>query len=150
VSSAITINHEEIPGYMSAMEMTFATKVAALPEDLEVGDQINFVLERSGENVAVTSVAKIEGAANGVKLFAENCAKCHGAHGEGETKGIPLISGHALNHSEEEYVRQVLDGEPKKMPAFREKLTDEEIAAVVKFVREDLQKNAIRSEGHKH
>lgn len=36
------------------------------------------------------------------------------------------------------------------MPAFREKLTREQIKEVVRFVREDIQKKAKRDDSSKH
>lgn len=78
---------------------------------------------------------------DGAAIFAENCATCHGDRGEGAKKGIPLTNGHALHHSTEEYIEQVNDGTGKKMPAFKDKLTPEEITAVITHVRHDLQGN---------
>lgn len=86
----------------------------------------------------------------GAKIYKENCAQCHGANGGGTKKGISLTSGHALHHSEAEYIEQVTNGEGKKMPAFKDKLSEEEIAEVVKFVRTELQKSKKRTGGHKH
>lgn len=76
---------------------------------------------------------------DGAALYAEKCAGCHGDHGEGAKKGISLISGHALHHSVEEYIEQVNHGTEKKMPAFKGKLSPEQIAAVVNHVRSTLQ-----------
>lgn len=153
VSGKITIDHEDIPGYMSAMEMTESVRDKAMLETVKVGDKIDFEIERQGSDIIITKLKKI-GEDETVKAFAiykTNCAECHGASGEGvDGKGIPLISGHALHHSEAEHIKQVTDGEGKKMPAFRDKLTANEIKSVVNFVRQDLQKNTKRDESSKH
>ncbi|MEO7539563.1 MAG: cytochrome c [Pyrinomonadaceae bacterium] len=120
-----------------------------------MGDKVSFVIERSSDDVVLTTITKIAGdkpSINGGELFAANCARCHGAAGEGTTKGIPLISGHALMHAEAEFIEQVNDGTENKMPAFREKLTAEEIAAVVKYVRTVIQAGFKHEEmkPHKH
>ena len=88
--------------------------------------------------------------ANGGEIYKTNCAQCHGGLGEGAKKGISLLKGHALKHSEAEYIEQIADGDGKKMPAFKDKLSVEQIAAVVKFVREELQKDVSKDETMKH
>lgn len=148
----LTIDHEDIPGYMSAMEMTKAVKDKGVLETVKVGDEIEFEIERTGSTIVFSQTSKNEQTAvtGGAKIYKENCAQCHGVKGAGTKKGIPLISGHALHHSEAEYIEQVTNGEGKKMPAFKDKLSDEEIADVVKFVRTELQKSKKRTGGHKH
>jgi mono/diheme cytochrome c family protein len=148
----IAIAHEDIPGLMKAMTMDFKVKDAVMLDGLKGGDKVAFDLEKDGKEMTVTKLAKIGETVSGAEVFKANCAECHGAKGEGAKKGIPLISGHALDHPEEEHLAQVRDGEGKKMPAFKEKLTDEEIKAVVRFVREELQKGAKPASGevHKH
>ena len=79
---------------------------------------------------------------DGPAVYAANCARCHGDEGEGTKKGIPLISGHALHHTADEYIKQVNNGKDKKMPGFKDKLSPEDIAAVVDFVRNVLQPDA--------
>ena len=60
------------------------------------------------------------------------------------------MKGHALHHSEAEFIEQVRNGEEDKMPAFKDKLTEEEIAAVVKYVREEIQSKADKKEEKDH
>lgn len=148
----ITIDHEEIPGYMGAMEMNEKVSDAKMVENLKAGDKIEFELQRTNANLLITQIKKIGEVTivNGGEIYKMNCAECHGGLGEGATKGISLLTGHALNHSEKEYAEQVTNGEGKKMPAFKDKLSPEQIAAVVKFIREDLQKDISPEERAKH
>jgi mono/diheme cytochrome c family protein len=44
----------------------------------------------------------------------------------------------------------VNNGEGKKMPAFKDKLTAEQIAAAVKFVRGEIQRDVRQDETHVH
>ena len=76
----------------------------------------------------------------GSKVYRANCAECHGTDGEGAEKGISLIKGHALHHTAEDFVRRVRDGKGKVMPAFGGRLSEEEIGAVVRHVRDVIQK----------
>lgn len=150
----ITIDHEEIAGYMAAMEMNEAVRDAKMLETVKAGDKVEFEIERTGSNLVITKLTKIGEVANlnGGEIYKTNCAECHGGLGEGEVKGISLLKGHALKHSEKEYIEQVTNGEGKKMPAFKDKISAEQIAAVVKYVREELQKDISPEEriAHQH
>ena len=148
----ITIDHEDIPGYMSAMEMTETVADQSLLSQMKAGDKVEFEIERTEAKVVFTKLKKIGEIAllNSGEIYRTNCAECHGARGEGAKKGISLVKGHALAHSEAEHIAQVTNGEGKKMPAFRDELTTEEIVAVVKFVREELQKGATPEQRKSH
>lgn len=148
----ITIDHEDIAGYMSAMQMTESVIDKSLLDNIKIGDKVDFEIERTGSKLVITKITKISeiDVLNGSEIYKMNCAECHGGKGEGAKKGIPLISGHALHHSEIEHIKQVTDGEGEKMPAFKDKLSAEQIAEVVKFLRTEFQKSANREESHKH
>ena len=78
--------------------------------------------------------------------FQQNCQVCHGEKGQGgtvEVKGrklkVPsLRDGHALEHTDEKFVKQISEGDDE-MPAFKDKLSKEEINDLVKFIRKELQ-----------
>jgi len=78
--------------------------------------------------------------------FEKNCAECHGEKGQGGTKEIKgrkvkvpsLRDGHALEHSDEKFVKQITEGD-EEMPAFKDKLSAEEINELVRFIRKELQ-----------
>jgi mono/diheme cytochrome c family protein len=79
--------------------------------------------------------------------WATDCSACHGAEGKGglvkttdgtKLKVPSLLEGHALKHVDEDYVDQIENG-GDGMPKFKDKLKPEEIAALVKFIRHDLQ-----------
>ena len=73
-------------------------------------------------------------------LYAQQCAMCHGANGEGQAAGaIPsLKAGHALTHSDAELRSYITNGHGA-MPAFKSKLSAEQISTMVKYIRQDLQ-----------
>ena len=148
----ITVDHEEIPGYMAAMEMTEAVSDAKMLETVKTGDKVEFELRRTGSNLLITKLTKIGETAllNGGEIYKTSCAECHGGMGEGASKGISFLKAHALKHSEKDYIEQVTNGEGKKMPAFKDKLSAEQIAAVVKFIREELQNKASEAELAEH
>ncbi len=141
----ITIDHEDIPGLMSAMTMDFPVADKKLLESVKTGDKVEFELEKNAEKMTVTSLKKIGEVAqiNAGEIYKTSCAKCHGGQGEGvEGKGISFLKGHALDHPEEDFIKQVTFGEEGEMPAFKDKLSEAEIKAVVKYVRDELQSKA--------
>lgn len=85
------------------------------------------------------AVGAAKASMNGREIYVTSCAECHGANGEGTKKGISLIKGHALHHPSEDFINRVTNGKSDKMPAFKGKLTEAEIAEVVRYVREDIQ-----------
>ena len=78
--------------------------------------------------------------------FAKNCEGCHGPTGEGglvkvEDKQIKvpsLHSEHAKKHTDDQIVKLITNGE-EEMPAFKDKMTAQEIQDMVKFVRAEFQ-----------
>lgn len=150
----VTVDHEEIPDYMSAMEMNEMVADHELLGGLKVGDKVEFEIERKGSSIIYTKFNTIAHVAlvDGGEVFKSNCATCHGGNGEGLKKGIPLTSGHALDHTEAEYTEQVKNGEGTKMPPFRDKLSTEQLAAVVSFVRNTIQAGIPpeKRKGHHH
>ncbi|MGI4812920.1 MAG: c-type cytochrome [Janthinobacterium lividum] len=84
----------------------------------------------------------------GKKVYADNCAKCHGIDGAGQPPAFPPL---ATNQSIQmpsavNPIRMVLNGgyppatkgnpEPHGMPPFAQALSNQEIAAVVTYVRQ--------------
>jgi mono/diheme cytochrome c family protein len=68
----------------------------------------------------------------GSKVFANNCAVCHGANGQG---GVGLkLAGFAALSSKSLVIHQILDG-GGIMPSFASKLSNKQIAAVATFIR---------------
>jgi mono/diheme cytochrome c family protein len=78
--------------------------------------------------------------------FQKNCADCHGGKGEGGLKEVEgkrfkvpsLREGHALNHKDEKFVVQISEGDDE-MPAFKDKLTAQEINDLIRFIRKEFQ-----------
>ncbi|WP_143749479.1 c-type cytochrome, partial [Caballeronia arvi] len=83
----------------------------------------------------------------GTGIFLSFCAKCHGPDGMGKPNKYPRLAGNptVLAPDVTSLVRLVVEGggaprtergpQPEKMPAFGPKLTSEEIAHVLTFVR---------------
>ncbi|MFT0866142.1 c-type cytochrome [Pseudomonas sp. CAM1A] len=85
--------------------------------------------------------------APGARTYATRCASCHGADGKGQAEWMPPLAGatsmlagenaSAINITLNGSQRIVAAGVPDayRMPAFREQLSDREIAEVLSFAR---------------
>ena len=89
--------------------------------------------------IASLALAGTAFAADGAAVFKAKCAMCHGADGSastgmGKSMGLkPLGSPEVQKMSDADMTALVTNGKGK-MPAFKGKLSDDEIGAVVKYV----------------
>jgi mono/diheme cytochrome c family protein len=78
--------------------------------------------------------------------YAKHCEECHKVDGTGglvevdqkKLKVPNLAEGHALKHTDEDFVEQIEKG-GDGMPQFKDKLSAEEINGLVRFVRHEFQ-----------
>ena len=78
--------------------------------------------------------------------YAKNCEGCHGEAGTGglvkvENKQIKVASlkaDHAIKHTDGELAKTITAGE-EEMPAFKDKLSQQEITDLVRFIRKEFQ-----------
>ena len=79
-------------------------------------------------------------AADGAAVYKAKCATCHGPDGKGETgmgktlKLRSLGSADVQKITDADLTKVIADGKGK-MPAYKGKLSDDEIKAVVAFIR---------------
>jgi mono/diheme cytochrome c family protein len=77
---------------------------------------------------------------SGAEIYKAHCTACHGAHGHGDTvigknmKMRPLESEDVQAKSDEELEAIVAKGR-NRMPAFGRKLSHQQIAEVVRYIR---------------
>jgi len=76
-------------------------------------------------------------AADGKEIYTKKCAGCHGPDGAGKTTmgekmGVPTLVGTKLSAAE---LAAVIGDGRKKMPAYKEKISAEEVKAVADFVK---------------
>ncbi len=81
--------------------------------------------------IAPPAAAGLDGGA----LFAANCAACHQAKGEGIPGAFPALAGDAFVVGDEKPVVLTLLNGRGGMPAFRDDLKDDQLAAIISFVR---------------
>jgi mono/diheme cytochrome c family protein len=79
-------------------------------------------------------------------IFKKDCTVCHGDDGTGGLKTVEreklkvpsLREGHALKHVDEDFVDQINNG-GDGMPKFKDKLSPDEVNALVRFIRHEFQ-----------
>ena len=98
----------------------------------------------AGAPVATPAATALQ---RGAKVYEQHCAQCHGDQGQGEPGAFPALAGNraVLLADTTNLLRVVLQGgylpatagnpRPHGMPPFRQVLADEEVAAVLSFVR---------------
>jgi mono/diheme cytochrome c family protein len=91
--------------------------------------------------VLVTAGVAAADAPVAADIFAKRCAACHGKGGKGDTPmaqklGAKDIS--ALPGSEAD-IQKAIESGKGKMPAFKGKITDAEIASLAKYVKAGLK-----------
>jgi mono/diheme cytochrome c family protein len=114
-------------------------------------DEMNHRMVRTGPAflllIALTFVftapANAQDAAN---LFKTKCAVCHGPDGSGNTPtgkamgAADLRSDEAQKQTDAQLNDSITNGKNKKMPAYKGKLTDDQIKQLVAYIR-DLAKS---------
>jgi mono/diheme cytochrome c family protein len=109
-----------------------------------------FGTSTQGAGVAVI-VPKLSPAAQfGKTAFDANCARCHGVNAAGTGKGPPLVNdiynpGH---HGDRAFVAAARRGTPQHHWSFgnmppQPQVSDQDIAAIIRYVREMQQANGI-------
>jgi cytochrome c551 len=93
-----------------------------------------------------TATATPDELAEAKTQYGQFCVNCHQEKGEGGTVKIEgkrikvpsLLEGHGLTHTDAEFAKQISNG-GDGMPAFKDRLTPEQVNALVRFIRRDIQ-----------
>ena len=119
--------------------------VRALPE----AEYEAWVAQKKASNQAVAASAnrvftKDELVAEGQKVYARSCAACHGATGAGIPGVFPALTGSSVIAAGlDEHLNIIMNGKAgTAMQAFRDQLSDVELAGVVAFTRTQLGNSA--------
>jgi len=116
------------------------------------------VFDRDNQGVVVdVQVPELSAAAlRGQQAFKANCAQCHGKNGSGTGKGPPLIHNiyNPGHHDDQSFLRAAKQGVRQhhwpygNMPR-QPQVTNRELAAIVKYVRELQVANGITYKPHR-
>ena len=91
--------------------------------------------QANGGDIA-TDIAPPDVLAQGELVYQENCVACHGENGKGYIGPALNGSAHSWHHADPLLVSFIRDGIPgTQMAAQRDNLTDEEIDAVISYMK---------------
>ncbi len=99
--------------------------------------------------IVADNAAPIDELDSARKIYANECIKCHKETGtgglvddEGKRIKVPdLTSEKKAKLSDEDYIDAIENGYPEDgMPAFKDKLTKEQIDSLIAMIRKDFQK----------
>ena len=98
----------------------------------------SFAFRSQASNAVSANDKTPKGASRAV--FLNNCARCHGGDGKGETdigksKDTPDISGGKVKGWSSGKLTRIITNGDSEMPAFGKKLSKAQIAGLVKYVR---------------
>jgi mono/diheme cytochrome c family protein len=93
--------------------------------------------------LAGSSLCAADAKVDGRTVFEKNCAPCHGKDGKATTPAAKMLGVKDLTQSklsDAEIEKQIIEGRQdakgtQKMPPFKDKLSNEEIKALVKVVK---------------
>jgi cytochrome c6 len=92
-----------------------------------------FIALAAGATIGLTATAAL--AADGQRLFLDNCAACHRPNGMGVPGAFPALNGSKIVLGDAKGpIGRVLQGKGG-MPAFQQDLSDADIATVLTYVR---------------
>jgi mono/diheme cytochrome c family protein len=118
----------EVKALIAALLISGSVVGAFLGTARMVQSNVSMTLTRSA---AQSNVSKDPKVAAGAKLFALNCAHCHGIDATGD-EGPDL---HKVTKTDQRIKSTILNGVKGEMPAFGKKLTENDAATLVVFIR---------------
>lgn len=119
--------------------------IAAYLKTLPGNTDNKIAFEPSDETALALRAGRESG--RGAELYLDNCAACHRSHGNGEEHAFPAIAGNStvLAENPASLIRLILIGSrlpstrtapsPLGMPGFAWRLSDQEVAQLLTFVR---------------
>lgn len=100
----------------------------------------------SSTPAAAAPAASVDEFATARANFKKNCEACHGPEATGglvkvdnkQIKVPSLKADHAIKHTDDKLTKMITNGE-EEMPAFKDKMSTQEIADMVRFIRKEFQ-----------
>lgn len=81
--------------------------------------------------------------ANGKKVYADKCARCHGASGKGDGPKADTLEKKPVDYTDKKKMSEFTDGQLKKvvldgkqpMPSYKGKMSDKDLEDVTAYIR---------------
>ena len=112
----------------------------------ETASPTNTSTPHAASSPAPVTTASVDQFATARANYKKNCEACHGPEATGgpvkvdnKTIKVPsLKADHAIKHTDEQLTKMITNGE-EAMPAFKDKMSQQEIADMVRFIRKEFQ-----------
>ena len=127
VGLGATVPDDDLAGIQAYLEASFG------PNNLGRAERISFQAKGQGELESVPEPLAMVNADQGRTVFAEQCAKCHGADARGGEPGQNLVESVALL-AVEPFQKVVREGR-RKMPGFTGVISDNEARHILAWLR---------------
>jgi mono/diheme cytochrome c family protein len=93
----------------------------------------------AGVTLALATPMLVEAQDKGADTFKWQCAMCHGSDGSGNTgmgksMGVKPLNSPEVQKMSDANLKNLISNGKGKMPAYKGKLRDDEIQAVIKFI----------------
>lgn len=131
-----------IVGLLSAAACSQNTEPTANREKVAEQQKSEANTENNTAQSATTASPKVAETMKPPKVYQANCAKCHGANGEGKDDYPPLagVTTRAEDSYSDEELLEIINsakefGLSSKMPSFQKKLTEEEKLEIIKWLK---------------
>ncbi|MEP6924728.1 MAG: cytochrome c [Pyrinomonadaceae bacterium] len=126
---------------------TFLFIASCTKTDAPNGNSTNSAASAANTDPAVQTSPVIDKFAAAKNIYDKKCIKCHQETGEGGKIQIDTVALKVPNFrdprnqddDDADYIERVEKGASGKMPAFKGKLTDDEIKSVVGYIRHEFQ-----------
>ena len=100
----------------------------------------------SASPAAPVATAPVDEFATARANYKKNCEACHGETATGglvkvddkQIKVASLKAEHAIKHTDDQLTKMITNGE-EEMPAFKDKMSAQEITEMVRFIRKEFQ-----------
>ncbi len=141
---------------LAAAALAASASLAACGNDAPSGTAVNNSTANANANAAAQATPAANAAATPADQFAgaradykQFCIKCHKEDGSGgpveleDGQKIKVPNFRAEKHTDEQFVRKITNGDPDEgMPAFKNRLDAERIAALARLIRHEFQGQA--------
>ena len=130
-----------------ALALTCAVFALVVSACTETATPTNTNTSRAGASPAAASpAASVDEFATARANYQKHCEACHGPEATGglvkvdkkQIKVPSLKTEHAIKHTDEQITKMITNGE-EEMPAFKDKMSAQEIQQMVRFVRKEFQ-----------
>lgn len=138
-------------GLLFSAALLLAACAAATNTNTSIGNSNRTVVVNSGNSAATPSPAAspADDLASARATYKATCVNCHKENGEGgvaelddgvKIKVPSFKTAHSIEHTDQQFARKIANGDKDEgMPAFKDRLSPEQINSLVRFIRREFQ-----------